>query len=123
MSRELQKMMLHSNNLVFSPSLERKLENILKKAPSNARSSNYPALIEKHKNNPRFIFSTVPRLTESHSSIEALIPFALSSNDCEGFFANKIITIGERIHKLVPTLGSKLLNTETFETTAMHILH
>ena len=64
-----------------------------RKALRNARGAYYSALIEENKNNPRFLFSTVARLTESHSSIEPCIPINLSSNDFMNFFYNKIITI------------------------------
>ncbi|XP_051248566.1 uncharacterized protein LOC127358986 [Dicentrarchus labrax] len=49
------------------------------------------------------LFSTVARLTESHSSIEPHIPINLSSNDFMSFFYNKIITIREKINHQLPS--------------------
>lgn len=40
--------------------------------------------MDKNKNNPRFLFSTIARLTESHCSIEPSIPVTLNSNDFMG---------------------------------------
>uniref|UniRef100_A0A8P4G3Q0 Reverse transcriptase domain-containing protein n=1 Tax=Dicentrarchus labrax TaxID=13489 RepID=A0A8P4G3Q0_DICLA len=76
---------------------------IYRKALRNARGAYYSALIEENKNNPRFLFSTVARLTESHSSIEPHIPINLSSNDFMSFFYNKIITIREKINHQLPS--------------------
>ena len=67
--------------------------NDYKKAIRKARAAYYSSLIEEKKNNARFIFSTVARLTESHSSIELSIPIALSSNDLMCFFNDTIITL------------------------------
>uniref|UniRef100_A0A8C9Z9B5 Reverse transcriptase domain-containing protein n=1 Tax=Sander lucioperca TaxID=283035 RepID=A0A8C9Z9B5_SANLU len=73
-----------------------------RKTPRKARSDYYSSLIEENKNNPRFLFSTVARLTDSHSSIEPSIPIALSSDDFMSFFNDKIITIRDTIHHLLP---------------------
>uniref|UniRef100_A0A8C9XHL9 Reverse transcriptase domain-containing protein n=1 Tax=Sander lucioperca TaxID=283035 RepID=A0A8C9XHL9_SANLU len=77
-----------------------------RRALRNARSDYYSTLIEENKNNPRFLFSTVARLTDSHSSIEPSIPIALSSDDFMTFFNDKIITIREKIHHLLPTASN-----------------
>uniref|UniRef100_A0A665ULH4 Reverse transcriptase domain-containing protein n=1 Tax=Echeneis naucrates TaxID=173247 RepID=A0A665ULH4_ECHNA len=95
-----------------------------KKALRSARSSHYSALIEENKNNPRFLFSTVARLTESHSSVEPVIPLALSSNDFISFSSDKILMIRERIYQLLPTLDKNpLLKTATPESAAAPLLH
>uniref|UniRef100_A0A8D0CS33 Reverse transcriptase domain-containing protein n=3 Tax=Sander lucioperca TaxID=283035 RepID=A0A8D0CS33_SANLU len=73
-----------------------------RKTLRKARSDYYSSLIEENKNNPRFLFSTVARLTDSHSSIEPSIPIALSSDDFMSFFNDKIITIRDTIHHLLP---------------------
>uniref|UniRef100_A0A8C9XHM2 Reverse transcriptase domain-containing protein n=1 Tax=Sander lucioperca TaxID=283035 RepID=A0A8C9XHM2_SANLU len=77
-----------------------------RRALRNARSDYYSILIEENKNNPRFLFSTVARLTKSHSSVEPSIPIALSSDDFMTFFNDKIITIREKIHHLLPTASN-----------------
>uniref|UniRef100_A0A8D3B260 Reverse transcriptase domain-containing protein n=1 Tax=Scophthalmus maximus TaxID=52904 RepID=A0A8D3B260_SCOMX len=82
-----------------------------KKALRNARTNYFSSLIEENKNNPRFLFSTVARLTESKSSTEQSIPPTLSSNDFMSFFTNKIITIRENIYQLLPTNGTDTLSS------------
>ncbi|KAM7366739.1 hypothetical protein PAMP_014689 [Pampus punctatissimus] len=81
---------------------------IYRKALRNARTAYYSSLIEENKNNPRFLFSTVARLTENHSSIEPSIPLGLTSNDFMRFFNDKIITIRDKIHHLLPSTGADL---------------
>lgn len=62
-----------------------------------SRASYYLSLIEVNKDNPRFLFSTVARLTQGQNSIEQSIPQHLSGSDFLDFFNNKIITIREAI--------------------------
>ena len=69
-----------------------------KKALRNARANYYSSLIEENKNNQRFLFSTLARLTKSHDSTDPCIPIGLSSNDFMRFFNDKIITIRRKIH-------------------------
>uniref|UniRef100_A0A8P4KLV1 Reverse transcriptase domain-containing protein n=1 Tax=Dicentrarchus labrax TaxID=13489 RepID=A0A8P4KLV1_DICLA len=93
-----------------------------RKALRNARGAYYSALIEENKNNPRFLFSTVARLTESHSSVEPHIPINLSSNDFMSFFYNKIITIREKInHQLPSTVISGSPSSGTFANVNLDI--
>ena len=89
---------LVESRLVWKESLK-----IYRKALRNARGAYYSALIEENKNNPRFLFSTVARLTASHNSIEPCIPIALSSNDFMSFFNDKILTIRDKISHLLPS--------------------
>ena len=91
---------LLENRLIWQNNLKN-----YRKALRNARGAFYSALIEVNKNNPRFLFSTVARLTESHSSIEPCVPINLSSNDFMNFFYNKIITIREKISHQMPSIG------------------
>lgn len=70
---------------------------IYKKDLCNARSTHYSSLIEKNKNNPRFLFNTVAKLTKNHSAVEPCIPPTLSSNDFLTFFTEKIVNIRTRI--------------------------
>ncbi|MDF4316827.1 reverse transcriptase family protein, partial [Vibrio parahaemolyticus] len=89
---------LEESRLIWTDSLK-----TYKRGLCNARANYYSALIEDNKNNPRFLFSTVARLTESQSSIEPCIPLALSSNDFMSFFNDKILTIRGKIHDLLPS--------------------
>lgn len=66
-----------------------KINKIYRKALLNARAAGN----KENKKSPRFLFSTVARLTESHSSSELCIPIGLSGNDFMSFFNEKIITI------------------------------
>ena len=50
---------------------------IYKKALRKARTSCYLLLIKGNKNNPRFIFSTVARMTESQNFTDPSIPLTL----------------------------------------------
>uniref|UniRef100_A0A669FAZ4 Reverse transcriptase domain-containing protein n=1 Tax=Oreochromis niloticus TaxID=8128 RepID=A0A669FAZ4_ORENI len=87
---------------------------LYKKALRKARTSYYSSLIEENKNNPRFLFSTVARLTKSQSSTEPTIPLTLTSNDFMNFFTNKIFIIREKITNNHPT--DVILSTATFST-------
>ena len=60
----------------------------------------FSALIEEHKNNPRYLFHTVASLTKSHASADPCIPATYSSNDFMNFFDTKLIKIRETIHNL-----------------------
>ena len=72
---------------------------VYKRALRSARTFYYSSLIEDNKNNPRFLFSTVARLTKSHNSVEPCIPATLSSEDFMSFFSRKIIRIREEINQ------------------------
>uniref|UniRef100_A0A3Q2QZH4 Angiotensin-converting enzyme n=1 Tax=Fundulus heteroclitus TaxID=8078 RepID=A0A3Q2QZH4_FUNHE len=61
-------------------------------------------IIEENNNNPRFVFSSVAKLTQSHSSVDPSIPFALSSNYFMGFFINKIDSIKNKILDILPNM-------------------
>lgn len=94
---------LEESRLVWQDCLK-----IYKKALRNARAAYYSSLIEENKNNPRFLFSTVARLTKSHSSTEPCIPRDLSSNDFMNFFNDKILAIRDKITCILPSIGSAL---------------
>lgn len=94
---------LEESRLVWLDSLR-----AYRKALRKARAAYFSALIEKNQNNPRFLFSAVARLTESHSSTEPCIPTGLSSSDFMSFFNNKILTIRDKINHLLPSDGDDL---------------
>uniref|UniRef100_A0A8C5GPT6 Reverse transcriptase domain-containing protein n=1 Tax=Gouania willdenowi TaxID=441366 RepID=A0A8C5GPT6_GOUWI len=71
----------------------------------HSRSTYYSSLIEENKNNPRYLFSTVARLTQSQSSIEPMIPLALSCEDFMTFFNDKIHKIRDKISHSLPSPG------------------
>ena len=99
---------LEESRLVWLDSLK-----TYRKALCGARAAYYSSLIEENKNNPRFLFSTLGRLTKSHNSTDPCIPMALSSNDFINFFNDKILTIRDKINHLMPSIGNNLSSLET----------
>ena len=95
--------------------------NEYRKALRFARSAYYSSLIEENKNNPRFLFSTVARLTNSHSSTEPCIPPSLSSDDFMSFFNDKILKIRDKISDVLFSTGYQLQN-HGYGTCTKHVL-
>lgn len=54
-------------------------------------------MIEINKNNPRFPFSILAKLTESQIPVEPRFPLNLTSNELINFFTNKILTMRENL--------------------------
>ena len=73
-----------------------------KRVLSEAKSAYYSSLIDNNKNNPKFLFNTISRLTKNHNTIDHSVPISFSGNDFMTFFNNKILTIREQIHSLLP---------------------
>ncbi|CAJ1086723.1 RNA-directed DNA polymerase from mobile element jockey [Xyrichtys novacula] len=95
-----------------------------KKALRRARTTYYSSLIEENKNNPRYLFSTVARLTDCQSTAEPCIPLALSSDDFLSFFNDKILKIRGKISKLLPSSGVSLLdNPKNVEEPLRPLVH
>ncbi|MDF4419801.1 hypothetical protein P3392_23640, partial [Vibrio parahaemolyticus] len=90
---------LEESRLIWADSLK-----TYKRGLRNARANYYSVLIEENKNTPRFLFSTVARLTEGQNSIEPCIPLALSSNDFMSFFNDKILTIEAKFMTSCPQI-------------------
>lgn len=91
--------------------LWRESHNNYMTALRRARAAYYSSLIEENKNNPRYLFSTVARLTQSHSSIDPVIPLALSCEDFMSFFNDKILKIRDKIsNSLIPIEPAVSLN-------------
>lgn len=76
-----------------------------KKALCRSRTAYYSSLIEENQNNPRFLFSTVARLTKNHNCIEPTIPNNLCSDNFMKFFQNKIATLREEIYQTLPSVS------------------
>ncbi len=55
-----------------------------------ARTEHIHKLIENNQNNPRFLFSTVARLTNKHMSSDLNITSQFNSNNFRDFFTDKI---------------------------------
>ncbi len=64
-----------------------------RQALKDARTKHIRKLIDNHQNNPRFLFSTVARLTNKQMSPDLNIPSQLNSNDFMNFFTDKIDNI------------------------------
>lgn len=78
---------------------------VYKKALKKAQSTYFSNLIEVNKNNPRFLFSTVARLTNNHTAIENSVPSTLSSDDFLNYFNYKITTIRDKINEVTPRIN------------------
>ncbi|KAI2646730.1 RNA-directed DNA polymerase from mobile element jockey [Labeo rohita] len=62
-----------------------------------ARAEHIRKLIENNQNNPRFLFSTVARLTNNQTPPDLNIPLQFNSNDFMNFFTDKIDNIRNTI--------------------------
>ncbi len=63
-------------------------------------------LIENNQNNPRFLFSTVARLTNNQTPPDLNIPSQFNSNYFMNFFTDKIDNIRNTITHVDPTASS-----------------
>ncbi len=71
-----------------------------------ARTEHIRKLIDNNQNNPRFLFSTVARLTNNQTSPDLIIPSQFNSNDFMNFFTDKIDNIGNTITNVGSTASS-----------------
>uniref|UniRef100_A0A3Q1J4G7 Reverse transcriptase domain-containing protein n=2 Tax=Anabas testudineus TaxID=64144 RepID=A0A3Q1J4G7_ANATE len=100
-TRKLERKWRQTKLLVFQIAW---MESILnyKKALSAARSSYLSTLIENNKNNPRFLFNTVAKLTRKKTTADISATTLCSSEDFMNFFNNKIVNIRQKIQALKP---------------------
>ncbi|XP_049331164.1 uncharacterized protein LOC125799151 [Astyanax mexicanus] len=68
-----------------------------KKALIKTKSQYISSLIEKNRDNPRFLFTTVAKLTGSQKQTSSVIPVDINSNDFMKFFDDKINSIRQKI--------------------------
>ncbi len=71
-----------------------------------ARTEHIRKLIDNNQNNPRFLFSTVARLTNNQTSPDLNIPSQFNSNDFMNFFNDKIDNIRNTITNVDSTASS-----------------
>ncbi len=72
-----------------------------------ARTKHIRKLIDNNQNNPRFLFSTVARLTNNQTSPDLNIPSQFNSNDFMNFFTDKI----DNIRNTITNVGSMASST------------
>ncbi len=77
-----------------------------RQALKTARTEHIRKLIDNHQNNPRFLFSTVARLTNKQMSPDLNIPSQFNSNDFMNFFTDKIDNIRNTITNVDSTASS-----------------
>ncbi len=77
-----------------------------RQALKTARTEYIRKLIDNHQNNPRFLFSTVARLTNKQMSPNLNIPSQFNSNDFMHFFTDKIDNIRNTITNVDSTASS-----------------
>ncbi len=87
-------------------SLELRGMSSYKQALKAARTEHIHKLIDNKQNNPRFLFSTVSRLTNKQMSPNLNIPSQFNSNDFMNFFTDKIDNIRNTITNVDSTASS-----------------
>ena len=117
MSRKLERKWRSNNSVEYLLDWKNSVR-VYKKALHKARAAYYSKLIQENKSNPRFLFSTVARLTESHSSTKPSIPRSLNNSIFMTFFNDKILTIRNRIDHLLLSIGTYTLSTTEISETA-----
>ena len=80
-----------------------------RQALKTARAEHIHKLIENNQNNPRFLFSTVARLTNNQTPPDLNIPSQLNSNDFMNFFTDKIDNIRNTITNVDSTASNTLV--------------
>ena len=90
-----------------------------KKTIHASRAAHFSSLINENKNNHKFLFETVAKLTKSQNAINPRIPSLLSSNDFMDYFSNKIEGIRSKIVSLYPCPPTPDLVAESDDTTPL----
>ncbi len=78
-----------------------------RQALKTARTEHIRKLIDNHQNNPRFLFSTVARLTNEQMSPNLNIPSKFNSNNFINFFTEKM----DNIRNTITNVDSTASNT------------
>ncbi len=84
-----------------------------------ARTEHILKLIDNNQNNPRFLFSTVARLTNTQMSPNRNIPSRFNSNDFINFFTDKI----DNIRNTITNVDSTAFSTSASFITPKEKLH
>ncbi len=108
-TRNLERKWRKTNLEVFRIALKNSMSSY-RQALKAARTEHIRKLIDNNQNNPRFLFSTVARLTNNQTSPDLNIPSQFNSNDFMNFFTDKIDNIRNTITNVdsIPDKTSKL---------------
>ncbi len=90
-----------------------------RQALKTARTEYICKLKDNHQNNPRFLFSTVARLTNKQMSPDLNIPSQFNSNDFMNFFTDKI----NNIRNTITNIDSTAYSTSASFIAPKEILH
>ncbi|XP_052463142.1 uncharacterized protein LOC128020352 [Carassius gibelio] len=106
LTRSLERKWRKTNLEVFRIAWKNSMSSY-RQALKTARAEHIHKLIENNQNNPRFLFSTVAKLTNYQMPPDSNIPPTLNSNDFMNFFTDKI----DNIRNTIANVDSTASNT------------